>query len=166
MRFLPGPARLLKGDSLRRPRRTSRSTYVPAYITVAPEGPGLDHRRCEVALRQPVTGSRLRASIRAGRVFCMVTLEGEESAREFRAGRQSRYPLRILDLNVMASITEITVLGGECYRVEGEAKAVERLILDAARGSIMQFAWFTDTKTGDSLAINPECVVMLRAAGT
>jgi hypothetical protein len=96
----------------------------------------------------------------------MVTLEGEESAREFCARRQSRYPLRILDLNVMASITEITVLGGECYRVEGEAKAVERLILDAARGSIMQFAWFTDTKTGDSLAINPECVVMLRAIST
>ena len=46
----------------------------------------------------------------------------------------------------MASITEITVLGGQCYRVEGEAKAVERLILDAARGSIMQFAWFTDTQ--------------------
>jgi len=62
----------------------------------------------------------------------------------------------------MTSITEITVLGGQCYRVEGEAKAVERLILDAARGSIMQFAWLTEAQTGESLAINPECVVMLR----
>ena len=43
----------------------------------------------------------------------------------------------------MASITQITVLGGERYRVEGKAKDVERLILDAARGSIMQFAWLT-----------------------
>jgi hypothetical protein len=60
-------------------------------------------------------------------------------------------------------MASITVLGGQCCRVEGEAKAVERLILDAARGSIMQFAWFTDTHTGDSIAINPECVVMLRA---
>jgi hypothetical protein len=66
----------------------------------------------------------------------------------------------------MASITEITVLGGQCYRVEGDAKAVERLILDAARGSIMQLAWFTDTQTGDSLAVNPECVVMLRAVSS
>jgi hypothetical protein len=62
----------------------------------------------------------------------------------------------------MASITEITVLGGERYRVEGEAKAVERLILDAARGSIMQLAWLTEAQTGESLAVNPECVVMLR----
>ena len=62
----------------------------------------------------------------------------------------------------MASITEITVLGGERYRVEGEAKDVERLILDAARGSIMQFAWLTDAQSGESLGINPECVVMLR----
>lgn len=63
----------------------------------------------------------------------------------------------------MASITEITVLGGERYRVVGEAKDVERLILDAARGSIMQLAWLTDADTAESFAINPECVVMLRA---
>ncbi len=63
----------------------------------------------------------------------------------------------------MASITEITLLGGERYRVEGEAKQVERLILDAARGSIMQLAWLTDAESGDSIGVNPECVVMLRA---
>lgn len=62
----------------------------------------------------------------------------------------------------MTSITEITVLGGERFRVEGEAKDVERLILDAARGSIMQFAWVTDVQTGQPLGVNPECVVMLR----
>lgn len=66
----------------------------------------------------------------------------------------------------MASITQITVLGGERYRVEGKAKDVERLILDAARGSIMQFAWLTDAQTGDLVGINPECVVMLRALDT
>jgi hypothetical protein len=65
----------------------------------------------------------------------------------------------------VASITEITVLGGQRYRVEGEAKDVERLILDAARGSIMQFAWLTDAQSRESLGINPECVVMLRALG-
>ncbi len=65
----------------------------------------------------------------------------------------------------MASTTQITVLGGECYRVEGEAKDIERLIVDAARGSIMQFAWLTEAQTGESVAINPECVVMIRAVG-
>ena len=63
----------------------------------------------------------------------------------------------------MTSITEITILSGERYRVEGAARDVERLILDAARGSIMQFAWLTDVQTGESLGINPESVVMLRA---
>lgn len=65
----------------------------------------------------------------------------------------------------MSSITEITVLTGERFRVEGDAKDVERVILDAARGSIMQLAWLTDAQTGEPLALNPECVVMLRTAG-
>ena len=68
-----------------------------------------------------------------------------------------------LYLDVMTSITEITFLTGERCRVEGEARDVERLILDAARGSIMQLAWLTDAQAGEPLAINPECVVMLRA---
>ena len=63
----------------------------------------------------------------------------------------------------MSPITEITVLGGERYRVEGDAKDVERRILDAARGSIMEFAWLTDAETGAQVGVNPECVVMLRA---
>ena len=65
----------------------------------------------------------------------------------------------------MTSITEITILGSERYRVEGEAKDVERLILDAARGSIMQLAWLTEADSGESIGVNPECVVMLRALG-
>ncbi len=73
----------------------------------------------------------------------------------------SRAPF--LDFDIMTSITEITVASGERCRVEGEAKDVERLILDAARGSLMQLAWMTDAATGEPLAINPECVVMLRA---
>lgn len=63
----------------------------------------------------------------------------------------------------MTSITEIIVLGGERYRVEGDPKDVERLILNAARGSIMELAWLTEAETGEPLGVNPECVVMLRA---
>lgn len=67
---------------------------------------------------------------------------------------------------VMTSITEITILGGERHRVKGDARAVERLILDAARGSIMELAWLTEADTGESLGVNPECVVMLRAVSS
>jgi len=62
----------------------------------------------------------------------------------------------------MSTTTEITVLGGSRYRVEGDARDVERLILDAARGSIMEFAWLVEAETGERLGINPESVVTLR----
>lgn len=64
---------------------------------------------------------------------------------------------------VMSSITEVTLLGGERHRVRGDLEAVERLILAAARGSIMELAWLTEAESGERLGINPECVVMLRA---
>ena len=59
--------------------------------------------------------------------------------------------------------TEITLLGGERHHVDGDVKEVERLILDAARGSIMQFAWLTDSKTAEPVGVNPEYVMTLRA---
>jgi hypothetical protein len=66
----------------------------------------------------------------------------------------------------MDSITEITLLGGERHRVDGDVKGVEQLILDAARGSIMQLAWLTDAQTAEPLGINPEHVMTLRAVRT
>jgi hypothetical protein len=62
----------------------------------------------------------------------------------------------------VSPLTEITVVGGKSYRVEGRAKIVEQLILDAARGSLMEFAWLTEVDTGESIALNPESVIMLR----
>jgi len=59
--------------------------------------------------------------------------------------------------------TEITVLGGDRYRVQGEAKDVERQILAAARGAIMELAWLIEVDTGERIGVNPECVVMLQA---
>lgn len=61
--------------------------------------------------------------------------------------------------------TEITLVTGERQHVEGDARDVERKILDAARGSIMQLAWFVDADSQDDLAVNPEHVVLLRAGG-
>ncbi len=63
----------------------------------------------------------------------------------------------------MPPTTEITVLGGDRYRVEGDAREVETHILNAARGSIMQFAWLIEAETGERIGVNPEHVVMLRA---
>ncbi|HUO69700.1 MAG TPA: hypothetical protein VMU39_02905 [Solirubrobacteraceae bacterium] len=64
------------------------------------------------------------------------------------------------------STTEIVVVTGERYRVEGTPKEVERTIVDAARGSIMQLAWLVEAETGADLAVNPDHIVTLRAAGS
>jgi hypothetical protein len=64
------------------------------------------------------------------------------------------------------STTEITVVTGHRYRVETEAKNVERIIIDAARGSILQLAWVVEADTGADLAVNPDHVVALRAVGS
>jgi hypothetical protein len=62
--------------------------------------------------------------------------------------------------------TEIVLVTGDHHRVEGDVKDVEQIILDAARGSIMQLAWLIEVDTRDDLAINPEHVVLLRAVGS
>ncbi len=65
-----------------------------------------------------------------------------------------------------ASTTEVTVVTGNRYRVETDVKDVERIIIDAARGSIMQLAWLVEAETREVLAVNPDHVVTLRAAGS
>ena len=62
--------------------------------------------------------------------------------------------------------TELILVTGDRYCVEGDAKAVERIILDAARGSIMQLAWLVEAETQEQLAVNPEHVAVLRAASS
>ena len=65
----------------------------------------------------------------------------------------------------MTSTTELTLVTGERYCVQGDVKDIERIIVDAARGSIMQLAWFIDAETGNELAVNPDYLVTLKAAG-
>jgi hypothetical protein len=62
----------------------------------------------------------------------------------------------------VTSITELTVVGGDRYRVEGDLQEVERQILAAARGSIMEFAWLVESETGERIGINPDHVVLVR----
>jgi hypothetical protein len=66
----------------------------------------------------------------------------------------------------MNPITEIALVTGERIRVEEDAKDVERALLNAARGSIMELAWMVESETGESIAINPEYVVTVRAVGS
>ena len=67
-------------------------------------------------------------------------------------------------LSPTTSTTEIILVTGDRYRVDGDVKHVERVILDAARGSIMQLAWLTETETRNDVGVNPDHVVVLRAA--
>jgi hypothetical protein len=66
----------------------------------------------------------------------------------------------------MTSTTEIGLVTGGRIRVEGDAKDVERAILDAARGSILELAWMVDSETAESIGVNPEYVVTVRALGS
>jgi hypothetical protein len=60
-------------------------------------------------------------------------------------------------------ITEITLVGGERLRVDGDAEQVQALILSAARGSLMELAWMTEADTGERIGVNPDHVLLLRA---
>lgn len=62
----------------------------------------------------------------------------------------------------MRPITEITVVGAARHLVEADVDDVEKLILAAARGSLLEFAWMTEANTGKRIALNPAHVVMLR----
>jgi hypothetical protein len=59
--------------------------------------------------------------------------------------------------------TELTLVTGERCAVGGALADVEKAIVAAARGSIMQFAWLEEADSGRPLAINPAHVVTLRA---
>jgi hypothetical protein len=62
----------------------------------------------------------------------------------------------------MTPTTEIVFVDGSRYRVEGDVRGVEKRILDAARGSLMELAWLTAAESREPLGINPEHVVMIR----
>lgn len=62
------------------------------------------------------------------------------------------------------SVTELTLSGGERVRVDGDSHDVEAAILAAARGSLLEFAWMTEADSGQRVGVNPDRVVMIRAA--
>jgi hypothetical protein len=62
----------------------------------------------------------------------------------------------------LTTSTEMILVSGICCRVEGSVEDVEKQILDAARGSLLEFVWLTETESGRRIALNPEHVVLLR----
>lgn len=56
-------------------------------------------------------------------------------------------------------VTEILVVGGDRFRVRGRPEEVETMILDAARGSILELVRLTLAESGEQVALNPEYVV-------
>lgn len=63
------------------------------------------------------------------------------------------------------SFIEITLTGGERLRIEGTPDDVERVILAAARGSLLELAWMTEADSGQRVGVNPDHVLMLRVVG-
>ena len=57
------------------------------------------------------------------------------------------------------------MVNGERFAVGGEPIDVEKAIIAAARGSIMQLAWLEEAGSGGPLGVNPAHVVSLRAVG-
>jgi hypothetical protein len=66
-----------------------------------------------------------------------------------------------MDGDAALSTTEITLVTGERYSIQGSLDEVEALIIAASRGSILQFAWLTETR-GERIGVNPGSVVSLR----
>jgi hypothetical protein len=52
---------------------------------------------------------------------------------------------------------------GERYELDGAPDQVEKAILAAARGSLLEFAWLHEAASGRIVGINPAHVVSLRA---
>jgi hypothetical protein len=56
------------------------------------------------------------------------------------------------------------MVNGERHVIGGDALDVEKAIIAAARGSIMQLAWLEEAGSGRALGVNPAHVVSLRAS--
>ena len=55
------------------------------------------------------------------------------------------------------------MVNGERFAIAGEPLDVDKTIIAAARGSIMQLAWLEEAESGREIGVNPAHVVSLRA---
>jgi hypothetical protein len=62
--------------------------------------------------------------------------------------------------------TEIRLLSGDVFIVEGTTDEVERALSDAARSGQSRLAWLKECGKGDSIGINPAHVIAMRLGET
>jgi hypothetical protein len=60
--------------------------------------------------------------------------------------------------------TEIRLLNGDVFTVEGALDEIEKGLSDAARSGQGRLAWFKEQSTGGSLGLNPAHVAALRVS--
>jgi hypothetical protein len=58
--------------------------------------------------------------------------------------------------------TELRLLNGDVFRVEGSLEEVERKLSDAARSGQSRLAWFTEHETDRGIGVNPAHVAVLK----
>ena len=58
--------------------------------------------------------------------------------------------------------TELSLVNGDVYTVEGRFKEIEKALSDAARSGQSRLAWFTEHGAGRRLGVNPAHVAALR----
>ena len=62
--------------------------------------------------------------------------------------------------------SEVRLLNGDVFVVEGTVDDVEGKLSDASRSGQSRLAWFTEHVTGGSVGVNPAHVASLKASGT
>lgn len=60
-------------------------------------------------------------------------------------------------------VSEILVVGGDRFRVQGAPDEVENKIVDAARGSILELVSLVEADSGELIALNPAHIVAIRS---
>ena len=64
----------------------------------------------------------------------------------------------------MSDLTDILVVGGQRFCVQGAPEEVEAKVLEAARGSILELVRLTEAESGRPVALNPAHVVAVGGA--
>ncbi|HEY7150918.1 MAG TPA: hypothetical protein VH391_04495 [Solirubrobacterales bacterium] len=60
--------------------------------------------------------------------------------------------------------TEIRLLSGDVFSVEGSLEQVEKVLSDAARSGQGRLAWFKQQGGGDAVGLNPTHVAAVRVS--
>lgn len=67
-------------------------------------------------------------------------------------------------INRPMDYTEIRLLNGDVFTVEGSLEGVEKALSDAARSGQGRLTWFEEHGTGESVGLNPVHVAALRVS--